>query len=283
MSVRVASLHCYPLKSGGGIDLESAQLTSAGIAQDRCWMVISPTGRFLTQRELPRLALIRPQLSAERLRLLAPAMDALDIALQSEGARLPVTIWNDRCVGRDEGAAAARWLGQVLGQECRLVRFDPEQRRLSAQRWTGRIEAENRFSDGFPLLVIGQESLADLNRRLHRPLPMNRFRPNIVLEGLDPYAEDHIDELYDDTVRLRLVKACTRCRITTTNQDTGEVEGDQPLRVLKMYRLDTELRGVIFGQNAVIVAGIGATLRPGQPLQVKWKVARPGEQRLAVH
>ena len=118
------------------------------------------------------------------------------------------------------------------------MRFDPAQRRLSAREWTGGIEAEIRFADGFPMLALSTASLGDLNRRLTTALPMNRFRPNIVLEGLEAYDEDRIDELRGDGVRLKLVKACTRCRITVTNQDSAEVEGDEPLRTLRGYRYD---------------------------------------------
>jgi uncharacterized protein YcbX len=271
MTIRIASLHCYPLKSGSGLELEQAQLTPAGISHDRCWMVVTLSGRFLTQRELPRLALIRPRLCAGALVLQAPSQPDLDIPLHEHGHSIQVVIWNDQCPGLDEGDAAARWLQAVLGRECRLVRFDPQHRRLSAHAWTGDIEAANHFSDGFPLLVIGRASLADLNSRLDRTLPMNRFRPNIVLEGLEPYDEDRIDELYDAQLRLKLVKPCTRCRITTTNQDSAELEGEEPLRTLKTYRYDARLRGVTFGQNAIIMQGAGGILRRGQSLQVRWK------------
>jgi hypothetical protein len=137
--------------------------------------------------------------------------------------------------------------------------------------WTGGLEAETRFSDGYSLLVIGRASFADLNARLAQALPMNRFRPNIVIDGLGPYDEDRIDELFDDNVRLKIVKPCTRCKITTTEQSTGEVDGVEPLRTLRSYRYDRSLSGVLFGQNAIIVQGHGAALRLGQQLCVRWK------------
>jgi hypothetical protein len=275
MTATIASLHCYPLKSGRGVDLAEAQLTPAGIAQDRRWMVVTPEGRFLTQRELPRLALVRPLLEARELALLGPDVEPLRLSLEQPGRRVPVQVWKDECPGLDEGDAAAQWLREVLQRDCRLVRFDPQHRRLSSSSWTGSLEAENRFSDGFPLLVISRASLADLNSRLPKPLPMNRFRPNIVLDGIGPYEEDQIDELYCDEVRLRVVKPCTRCRITTTDQDTGQLDGEEPLRTLKSYRFDRELRGVLFGQNTVIVQGVNALLRCGQALQVRWRQKQP--------
>lgn len=130
---------------------------------------------------------------------------------------------------------------------------------------------KNRFTDGFPLLALSNASLADLNARLARPLPMNRFRPNLVLDGLEPYAEDCIDELYTDGVTLKIVKPCTRCSITTTDQDAAQRDGDEPLRTLKGYRYDPKLNGVLFGQNTIVVAGIGAILHRDQALQVRWK------------
>jgi len=273
MSARIASLYYYPVKSAGGLELEEAQLTRSGISNDRRWMVVAPGGRFITQRELPQLALLRPALSATELVLQAPGTGPLRIALEQRGTRVPVEIWKDRCPGLDEGDAAARWLEAVLGRECRLVRFDPQHRRLSAHAWTGELDAENLFSDGFPLLVIGRESLADLNSRLKRVLPMSRFRPNIVLEGIGPYDEDRIDELHGEGLRLKLVKPCTRCRITTTDQETAELDGQEPLRTLKSYRFDAQLHGVVFGQNTVIVEGTRCVLRRGQTLEVRWKQA----------
>jgi uncharacterized protein len=270
-SARIAALHCYPVKSARGIELERALLTAAGLESDRRWMLVSAAGRFITQRELPRLALITPTLSAEALLLSAPRLAPIAITLAHQGPPRRVSVWRDQCHGFDEGDAVAAWLQAFLGRECRLVRFDPDHRRLSERAWTGEFEAENRFSDGFPILALNTASLSDLNSRLAVPLPMNRFRPNIVLEGIDPYDEDRIDELWGDGLRLKLVRACTRCRITTTNQDTGEPQGDEPLRTLQQYRYDAQLHGVCFGQNVIVVEGAGATLTRGQSLQVRWR------------
>jgi len=270
MHATIVSLHCYPLKSGHAVDLDEAQLTRAGIAHDRRWMVVTPEGRFLTQRELPRLALITPMLSPSALTLQAPTAPPLDVSLELPGRSLSVRIWKDECPAYDEGEAAARWLRELLGRECRLVRYDPQHRRLSARAWTGELEAENRFTDGFPVLVIGRASLDDLNSRLQRPVPMNRFRPSIVLEGLGPYEEDRVDELRAEGLRLRIVKPCARCVIPTTDQQTGLREGEEPLRTLMEYRFDRALQGALFGQNAVIVEGLDARLRCGQRLQVSW-------------
>jgi len=271
ISARIAALHYYPLKSARGIELERARLTIAGFEDDRRWMLVTNAGRFITQRELPRLALLRPSMSPTALLLAAPELPEISIPLPRQGQRRTVTVWRDHCEAFDEGDEVAAWLQGFLGRDCRLVRFDPAHRRLCARAWTGEFEAENRFSDGFPILALNAASLADLNNRLAAQLPVNRFRPNIVLEGLQPYDEDRIDELCGEGVRLKLVKACTRCSITVTNQDSGEVEGDEPLRTLQSYRYDPHLHGVCFGQNAIVVDGAGATLRRGQTLQIRWR------------
>jgi uncharacterized protein YcbX len=274
-AARIESLHYYPIKSARAVELECASLTGAGFKDDRRWMLVTSAGRFITQREMPRLALLSPRLAPDALLLAAPQLPEFSIPLSRHGERRRVTVWDDECDAFDEGDEVAAWLSAFLGSECRLVRFDPSHRRLSERAWTGEFEAENRFSDGFPILALNAASLTDLNRRLAAPLPLNRFRPNIVLAGLAPYDEDRIDELCSGGVRLKLVKPCTRCRITVINQDTGEVEGDEPLRTLRSYRYDALLHGVCFGQNGIVIEGAGATLRRGQSLEIRWHADRP--------
>lgn len=265
--ISLAALHLYPVKSCRGIALTEATVTEAGLEHDREWMVVTPEGRFVTQREAPRLALVVTGLDDVALTLAVPGTEPLVVPLESPATARQVTVWGDRCHAFDQGETAARWLSERLGRPLRLVRFDPAHRRLSNPTWTGGIEAPNRFSDGYALLAISRASLDDLNSRLSAPLPMDRFRPNLVLDGLPPYGEDTIGDLVAGAVRLRRVKPCTRCVITTTNQATAEVEGDEPLRTLKSYRWDSALRGVTFGQNLIVVAGAGARLRAGVELR----------------
>jgi len=269
--IRLQSLHIYPLKSARGIELARATLTPTGLDHDRHWLLVDPQGRFLTQREHPRLATLRPVLRAGSLELNAPGLPALDVADAGAGPACRVRIWNDECAAIDAGAVAADWVSRATGTACRLVRFDTRQTRLSAREWTGALAAPNQFSDGFPLLIASQASLDELNSRLPRALPMNRFRPNLVLAGLAPWDEDRIAELDIGAVRLRLVKPCTRCRITTIDQDAGLPAGEEPLRTLKGYRYDAALRGILFAWNAVIVAGSGTTLAPGQTVLPHWR------------
>ena len=262
----LASLHIYPVKSCKGVDLDAARLTEEGLEHDREWMIVTPEGRFLTQHEQPRLALISTSLDDQGLHLSAPGAPGIAVPFDFRGDPVQVTVWRDRCQAHDQGELAARWLSDFLGRPLRLVRFDPTQRRPSDVAWTGGVDAVSRFSDGFALLAISLASLADLNARLAAPLPMNRFRPNLVLDGLPPYGEDALGDLTVGGVRLRRVKSCTRCSITTTNQVTGAVEGDEPLRTLKTYRWDPALRGVKFGQNLIVVTGDGERLSRGMEL-----------------
>jgi uncharacterized protein YcbX len=260
----IQALYCYPVKSCRGIALDAAPLTDTGIAHDREWMVVDCDGRFISQRESPALALIVPALESGALVLQARGAAPVSIPFDHAGESREVTIWDDQCVGIDQGDDAARWLAARLGRAVRLVRFDQRVRRRSDPGWTGETVAYTAFSDGYALLVISQASLDDLNSRLPSPLPMNRFRPNIVLGGLGPFGEDRLTDLVADGVRLRVVKPCTRCIITTTDQDSGVASGTEPLRTLKTYRWNARLRGVTFGQNVVIVEGAGRELRIGQ-------------------
>lgn len=267
----ISALNVYPVKSCRGIALDRARVGLAGIESDRRWMVISDTGRFLTQRELPRLALVVPRLDAAGLTLSAPGMPDLPVPQRPAGPALEVAVWGDKCPALEVGPEPARWLSQFLERHTRLVQFDPEGARPSDPDWTGGVDSRNEFSDGFPLLVISEASLEDLNTRLAQALPMNRFRPNVVLRGIGPYEEDRIADLHADGVRLRISKPCTRCIITTTDQMAGVVKGDEPLRTLKAYRFSKELRGVMFGMNTLVVSGAGSELAVGQRLEIDWK------------
>lgn len=270
-SARIAALFRYPLKSARGQSVSRARLCATGFEHDREWMLITPQGRFISQRERPRLALLRAEPGAGGLQLSAADLPALQVTDAATQQACRVHIWRDECTAFDAGDAIAGTLSTWLGSPCRLVRFDPAQRRLSEQRYRGEVEATNAFSDGYPLLLIAEASRADLNRRVGRELPMNRFRPNIVLEGLAAYDEDRLYELQGGEVVLRAVKACTRCSITTTDQATGTLDGAEPLRTLKAYRYDAALGGVCFGQNLVIVRGAGQTLAVGQSLHLSWR------------
>jgi uncharacterized protein YcbX len=273
VSLRLAALNVYPIKSCAGVPLDEALMIETGLEFDRAWMVVDARGRFVTQRELPRMALVQPQMKAYELVLRAPGMLALHLALDAVESACRVTVWNDEVAAYDMGNLAAQWFSDFLGQPLRLVRFDPAQRRLSSRDWTGPIEAENAFSDGFPVLVTSQASLDGLNQRLaaagHAPVTMARFRPNLLIDGVEAHEEDHLDEIVFETddgpVRLKLVKPCARCPIPDIDPATGQ-QGHAVRDTLQGYRADGRLDGAItFGMNAVIVEGIERALRTGIP------------------
>ncbi len=267
---RIASLHIYPVKSCRGIDLESARVTETGLEWDRRWMIVDRRQRFVTQRTHPQLTTISTAINGGRLKLTATGRPALFVDPRTVGTACSVKVWGDDCSGIDTGDEAAGWLSQVLGDKFRLLRKDDGVLRLADRRYAGPRPQPVSFTDGYPVLLASVESLADLNRRLPMPIPMNRFRPNVVIEGVEAYAEDAMTAFRSGAVALRGVKHCTRCVNTTTDQFDGRRDaGSEPLKTLKTYRYDKVLRGVAFGQNCVVAEGLGEMLAVGAPLTVE--------------
>ena len=281
----VSRLVVYPVKSCAGVQVQEAILLDTGLEFDRAWMVVDGQGSFLTQRELPRMALIKPQLRRFEMILRAPGMLALHIALDQVEAPARVRIWNEDVAAFDMGPVAAQWFTDFLGVPARLVRFDPDHRRLSNLGWTDGIEALNQFSDGYPLLVISQASLDQFNGKLadqgFADVGMERFRPNIVLgdapgePALVPHDEDRLEELQIDTeqgpVRLKPVKPCARCPIPNIDPATA-VSSHEVGDTLQGYRQDARLKGAVtFGMNAIVLAGIDQLLRVGQPVGANYR------------
>ncbi|MCU0919177.1 MAG: MOSC N-terminal beta barrel domain-containing protein [Burkholderiaceae bacterium] len=266
------ALYVHPVKSCAGIGVRSSLLGQTGLELDRAWMLVDERGEFVTQRELPKLALIQPTLRQSDMVLRAPGMLALHLALDRVESALNVRVWNDSVPAWDMGALAAQWCSDFAGRPLRLVRFDPEHRRLSERRWTGKYEAQTAFADAFALLVTSTASLAELNRRLQQqgaaPVDMSRFRPNLVLDGIDAHDEDHVEQLQIDspqgTVQLNLVKPCARCTIPGVDPLTG-VQGFEVIDALAGYRSDPRVDGAVtFGMNAIVVSGVDHVLAVGQ-------------------
>ena len=267
---RIASLHVYPVKSCRGIDVGSTLITRTGPQWDRRWMIILPPDQFVTQRTHPRLATLSVAIGDGRLTLSTEGHPSISVAVDHDGEATSVRIWDDRCTGIDAGDEAAEWLSDVLDDELRLVRIEESAPRLASAKWVGPDPQPVTFTDGYPILMISNESLAELNRRLPEPIPMARFRPNVVIEGVAPHAEDAMALFRSHSVVLRGVKLCTRCSVTTTDQVTGERDPrQQPLRALHKYRHDYALKGVTFGQNCIIVAGIGERLSVGAEIAIE--------------
>ena len=275
VNVSIESLHVYPVKSCAGVSLREVEFAPTGFDLDRAWMVTDEGGVFVSQRELPRMALVQPTLKGDEMILRAPGMLALHVAVDRVEAVVSATVWSDRVAAFDMGPLCAQWFSDFLGKQLRLVRFDPEQRRLASRQWTGDVEAETSFQDGFPLLVASTASLAEVNRRLeaagHAPVTMARFRPNIVVAGIEAHDEDHLDEIRfaaegiadSQAVRLKLVKPCARCPIPDVDPATGG-RGHAVGDVLAQYCADARVGGALtFAMNAIVVGGHDRTLAVG--------------------
>jgi uncharacterized protein YcbX len=239
----VSELHVYPVKSCAGRSLTEATLDRRGFAGDRGWMVVDETGTFISQRTDPRMSLVRTLLGANRLLLEAPGLPPLELPVHHTGPAARVTVFDDACDARDQGTAAAEWFSRHLGRPARLVRMDENFRRLAPSD----PPAEVGFADAYPLLVLSEASLADLNGRLAQPVPMNRFRPNVVLAECEPFAEDTWKRIRIGDLVLTLATNCVRCVTTTVDQATGRTS-KEPLATLATYRRADG--GVIFGRNA---------------------------------
>lgn len=263
--MRLAAIHVHPVKSARGIPVSRAEVGPTGLRHDRRWMIVDGSGRFVSQREDPRLGRIAPRLDehGDRLHLRAPGADELSLPLRpGPGERRAVTVWEDEVIARDCGDAAAAWLATVLGGPYRLVVLpddsvrpvDPDHA-LPGDRVS--------FADGFPYLLATEASLDDLNRRAGTRLTMERFRPNLVIAGSAPFAEDAWSRITIGGVAFRVAKPCARCVVPTLDPDTREA-GPEPLRTLATFR---KVNGkVLFGQN--LLPDGGGVVTVGDPVSV---------------
>lgn len=267
----VEELHIYPVKGCRGIALESVKIASTGFEWDRHWMMVDATGAFITQRTHPRIARIQTAIDNEHLTLEAEGLSPLKVSLLPFGDPTSVVVWRDRCTGLDQGDEASEWLSAAVKDSVRLVRIAAPSDRRANEKFAGPDPTPVSFADGFPILVCNSASLGDLNQRMPEPVPMSRFRPNVVVGGgLPAFAEDRIAAFRIGSVTLRLVKPCTRCVVTSTDQQTGE-RSTNPLPVLRKFRFDKALLGVTFGENAVVAAGIGHTIDRGAVCAARYK------------
>ena len=262
--LRVSGLFVYPIKSLGGISVKSAQVTDRGLRFDRRWMLVNADNGFITQRTVPLMALIRVALGPGGLHVTSALHpDPLFVPYQPEGACFDeVYVWEDTCRAQFVSAEADRWFSEALRLPCRLVYMPDDTLRATDPDYApaGSITS---FADAFPFLLIGEASLDDLNGRLDQPVPMDRFRPNIVFTGGEPFFEDSMREFFIRNIRFQGVKPCARCPIPTIDQETAE-RGKEPLRTLARYRFRDNK--VYFGQN-LIHHGLGE-IAVGDPILV---------------
>jgi uncharacterized protein YcbX len=220
-----------------------------GLEHDRRMMVVRPDGEFLTQREHPRLALVTPKLQNGTLELSAPNYDSLQLGIQTSGTPTLVNVWKSKGVHAiDQGEEAADWFSDWLGTSVRLVHVAEGYKRIINEQYAVSADDHTGFADGYPILLTSEEGLQDLNLRLESPVPMNRFRPNIVVKGGEPFVEDSWNRIRIGNVELAVVKPCARCEVTTIDKETLE-RSKEPLKTLGKYR--KQKLGAIFGQNVI--------------------------------
>jgi uncharacterized protein YcbX len=278
----IAALWVFPVKSCAGISVPAAVLTPTGLAYDRAWMVVDAEGDMLTQRELPRMALIHPALTDDSLVLRAAEQADLHLPLQmlsaaAQATRTQVRVWDDVVPAFDMGPVASAWLTDFLGDgfgALRLVRFDEHFARPSSAKWTQGVPALNQFSDGFPVLVASTASLDELNKRLHArgeaAVDMRRFRANVVLGGVMAHDDDRIGTMTIGAVQLKPVKPCPRCPIPNIDPDSAQPH-PAVSDTLQGYRQDARVNGAVtFGMNCIPLTGVGQELRVGQSVSADW-------------
>lgn len=271
----LSSIHVYPLKSASGIAPDAADVERRGLAGDRRWMLVDGDGTFLSQRSHPRLALIGVEATNQGLRLTAPARPPLDVPRPDAAAPAQtqrVTVWGDDVDAVAAADAAHAWCSAFLDTDVRLVFMPTSSRRAVDANYAVQDDDIVSFADGYPLLLTTTASLADLNDRLDAPLPMDRFRPNVVIDGADAWAEDAWHRLRIGDIVFRSVKPCSRCAVTTTDQQTTE-RGKEPLKTLATFRRDPATGKVYFGWN--LIPETAGRLRAGDPVEVLERGAPP--------
>ncbi|MBI5946283.1 MAG: MOSC domain-containing protein [Chloroflexi bacterium] len=247
--ITLSNLTNYPIKACRGFDVLESRVERMGLANDRRMMLVTPDGSFLTQREHPRLALVTPQLKKDAVTLSAPNFDSIHFGIQKSGASIPVSIWSSKDVQAiDQGDEVAQWFSDWLGAAVRLVHFANGYKRRLNPNYAVSADDQTGFADGYPILIIAEESLQDLNSRLDSALPMNRFRPNIVVQNCAPFAEDTWKRIRIGDVEMALVKPCPRCVVTTIDKETLE-KSKEPLKTLATYR--NQKGGAMFGMNVI--------------------------------
>ena len=244
----VTSLAIHPIKAARGIAVTEARVERRGLQHDRRWMVVDGEGRFVTQRTHARMALVRVTIDADTLRIDAPQMRELRVPLApTEGAHRSVVVWKSTCDALSAGDEAATWFGEYLGAPSDLV-FMPDSTERAVNPDFARADDVASFADAYPILIATEESLRDLNARMEHALPMNRFRPNVVVAGAPAWDEDTWTRVAIGAIPLRVPKPCDRCVVTTVDQETA-AKGVEPLRTLATFR--AREGKVYFGQNAI--------------------------------
>jgi uncharacterized protein YcbX len=264
--LQISRLFVYPVKSLGGISVPSALLTDRGFQHDRRWMLVNDQNQMMTQREYPQMALLQTNIIEDGISIwhMNDIHTRITVPFVSSGTTLTVQVWNDLCEAVFVDRKIDEWLSNKLDVTCRLVYMPDDSLRKIDPRYAVEENNINSFSDGYPIMLLSQSTLDDLNSRLEVPVSMNRFRPNIVLAGANPYEEDEMAEFRIRGVQFYGVKLCARCAIPTINQDTLE-KSKEPLKTLASYRQNGN--NIWFGQNVIYASG-GVSLKVADRVEI---------------
>ena len=263
--MRITALNIFPIKGCRGVNLTASTVDRLGLVGDRRLMLVDGNNQFISQREIPGLAALEPALDGDCLVVRAPAGDTLQFEIDRRGPTCAVSVWGNQGIqAADQGDEAASWFSSAIGEQCRLVYFGPHAHNRIDPEFSPRADAETAFTDGYPIMAALQESLDDLNTRLDEPVPMDRFRPSLVVSGAPAWSEDGWHTVDFGELRCDVVKPCARCVVTTTDQQTGaRHDRQEPLRTLATFRTIPGV-GAIFGQN--VVPRLTGVLRVGDPV-----------------
>lgn len=270
--VILSEIIVYPVKSLGGVSLEQSVVEDKGLQFDRRWMLTNIEGEFLTQREFPQMATLKVSIEADSLRVTAKNGDsiAIPVAENKAGAERRVSVWQSKLKARVVENSINEWFSEALQMNCQLVQMNENSKRIVSPYYAVRkYKDEVSFADGYPILLIGENSLEDLNSRLENPVPMNRFRPNLVIKNAEAFAEDNWKKIRIGEAVFHLVKPCARCVMTTIDQETGISDGKEPLKTLATYRLVKRAgkSKINFGQN-LIAGNAGALIKTGDKVEI---------------
>lgn len=292
--MHISEINIYPIKSLKGISLENSHVEKRGLRYDRRWMLTDPDGMFFTQREVPKMAAVTVEIMNGALGVSAEGYGSLEIPFEPDrGERESVTVWDSTFVAETYLGPMNEWFSEVLSKRCKIVRMPDNAKRHVSERFDEGKDTVS-FADGYPLLLIGKASLDEVNERISNadkgvrvpaetPLPMNRFRPNVVVTGTNPFEEDRWARIKMGEAIFRVVKPCARCVITTVDQATGEFDGKEPLRTLASFRMAKQVHpgnfeafghgptAVLFGEN-LIPESESSTIGVGEEVEViEWR------------
>jgi uncharacterized protein YcbX len=265
----LSEINIYPVKSLAGISLKESKIERRGLEFDRRWMLIDEDNKFLTQREFPKMATVKTEILNDGLQVSSGESSLKFAFAPQNGETRPVKIWSSRCRAKIYESAVNEWFSDVLQTNCRLAVMPEETRRKVNYFYAVQKDDHVSFADGYPFLLIGENSLADLNSRLEEDLPMNRFRPNFVVAEAEGFAEDSWKKIKIGETVFHVVKPCARCVMTTIEQTTGEKDGKEPLKTLATFRIPKRSvkKKILFGQN-LIAESAGGVLRVGDRVEV---------------